>query len=163
MALSKDKKAYLQHLAKAGDLLAQEALDQDATGRAGFVSLGAPAAAAVAVHAAIAGNTPVTPVTSGLTNPAVPRSVDVVFAASWDGGDVIVKGTNQFGKDVSETFTAAAGSTVAGSKMFKTVTSVEHTAVGATANTYTVQTGAKLALMNDVLDSFGIGMPFLSS
>ncbi len=158
MALSTQKKAMLRHLAAAGDIFAQEALLQDGTGRAGFVLVGAPAAAAVAVHAAIAGNTAITPVTTALTNPVVPRSVDVVFAASWDGGNVIVKGLNTFGKVSEETFTSAPGTTVAGSKMFKTVTSIEHTAVGATANTYTVQTGAKLGLVNDVLDGFGIGL-----
>src|SRR3954468_10761133 len=139
MALSKDKKAYLQHLAKAGDLFAVEALAQEASGRAGFVSLGAPAAPAVAVHAGIAGTTSVVPVTTGLTSPVVPRSVDVVFAASYDGGNVVVKGTDQFGKAVSETFVAVAATTVAGSKMFKTVTSVEHLAVGVNAATYTPQ------------------------
>jgi hypothetical protein len=158
MALSADKKAMLRTWAAAGDIAAIEALGQEATGRAGFLLVGAPAAPAVAVHAAIAGNTSVVPVTAGLTNPVVPRSVDVVFAASYDGGNVVVTGTNQYGKAVSETFVAVAGTTVAGTKIFKTVTSVEHLAVGATANTYTTQTGSKLGLMVDVLDSFGVGM-----
>lgn len=158
MALSADKKAMLRTWAAAGDISAIEALATEATGRAGFVSLGNPAAPAVAVHAAIAGNTSVVPVTTGLTNPVAPRSVDVVFAAAYDGGNVKVKGTNQFGKAVEETLVAVAGTTVAGVKIFKTVTSVEHLAVGATANTYTVQTGAKLGLLNDVLDTYGIGM-----
>jgi hypothetical protein len=158
MALGADKLAQLKAWAKAGDIHAMEALSAASTGRAGFVLVGAPAAPAVAVHAAIAGNTPVTPVTTGITNPAVPRSIDIVFAALYDGGDVVVKGTNQFGKAVEETFVAVAGTTVAGAKIFKTVTSVEHLAVGATANTYTTQTGAKLGLMIDVLDTFAIGL-----
>lgn len=157
MALSADKLAMLRTWAAAGDMMAAEALAQNATGRAGFVSLGAPAAPAVAVHAAIAASTPITPVTTGLTNPAVPRSVSVVFGAGWDGGNVIVKGTNQYGRAVDETIVAVAGTTVAGVKIFKTVTSVEHTAVGTTEN-YTVQTGSKLGLMNDVMDSFGMGL-----
>lgn len=159
MALSIQKKAMLLHLAKAGDIFAQEALQQDGTGRAGFVSIGAPAAPAVAVHAAIAATTSVVPVTTAITSPVAPRNLAVVFLATWDGGDAVVVGTNQFGKVVTETFLdpGVGGGTVVGSKVFKTVTSVAHTAVG-TAGTYAVQTGSKLGLVNDVLDGFGIGL-----
>jgi uncharacterized protein (DUF2062 family) len=157
MALSNDKKAMLKQWAAAGDIMAVEALALEATGRGGLVSLGAPAAPAVAVHAAIAATTPITPVTTGLTNPAQPRNLAVVFGSGWDGGDVIVKGTDQFGASISETFLTGSAVTRVGNKVFKTVTSVEHTAVG-TTQTYTVQTGSKLGLLFDVLDTMGLGL-----
>jgi hypothetical protein len=159
MALSADKKAMLKTWAASGDILALEALALEATGRGGLVNLGAAAAPAVAVHAAIAATTPITPVTTGITNPAQARNLAVVFLATWDGGDVIVKGTDQFGAVISETFAdpGTGGGTVVGAKAFKTVTSVEHTAVG-TAGTYAVQTGSKLGLLFDVLDTMGLGL-----
>lgn len=86
------------------------------------------------------------------------RTLQVVFAASWDGGDVIITGTNQFGETISETFTAAAGSTVAGGKVFRTVTSIRKTAVGATANTASVGIGTALG----VPFQFTRGMEFIA-
>lgn len=160
MALSADKKAMLMTWAAAGDILAIEALALESTGRGGLVNLGAAAAPAVAVHAAIAATTSILPVTTGITNPAQARNLAVVFLATWDGGNAIVKGTDQFGAAISETFLdpgGGAGGTVVGSKAFKTVTSVEHTAVG-TLGTYAVQTGSKLGLLFDVLDTMGLGL-----
>lgn len=158
MALTADKKAMLKNWAAAGDLMAIEALALESTGRAGFMTIGAPAAPAVAVHAAIAGTTAITPVTTALTSPAVPRNLAVVFGATWDGGDAVVTGTDQFGKVITETFASGAGTTVAGSKVFKTVTSVAHTAVGGDAATYTVQTGSKLGVLVDFMDAYAIGL-----
>lgn len=106
------------------------------------------------VHAAIAGNTSVAEVTTGITNPAHPRNLRVTFAASWDGGNVTVVGTDEFDQVQTETFVAAAGTTVVGSKVFKTVTSVAHTAVGATTNTYSVGTGDKLGFGVKATGSF---------
>jgi hypothetical protein len=68
-------------------------------------------------------------VTSGITNPDVPRTLSVTSggtAGSIPDGDVIVTGTNIEGKVITERFTLTAGSagTINGSKAFKTVTSV---------------------------------------
>lgn len=159
MALNANQRSYLKHLAAAGDLMALEALAIEGTGRAGLVSLGAAAAkSATGVHAGIAGTTSIDPVTTGLTNPAQPRNVSATFAALWDGGNVIVKGTNQWGLEISETIVAVAGSTVYGTKIFKTVTSIEHTVVGVAADAYSVGTGDKLGVSVDVVDTLGMGM-----
>lgn len=86
------------------------------------------------------------------------RTLRVVFAASWDGGDVIVTGTDQFGQPVSETFASAPSSTVQGVKVFRTVTGVRKTVVGATANTASVGIGTGLG----VPFSFTRGQEFLN-
>lgn len=162
MSLLANQKAYLKHLAAAGDLMAQQLIATDSlatdSGRAGFVSLGAVAAkSTTGVHANIAATTSVVPVTTGITNPAQPRNVTATFGAGWDGGNVVVTGTDQWGNAITETITAVAGSTVAGVKIFKTVTSVAHTAVGTTEN-YSVGTGDKIGLNVNVLDTMGVGI-----
>lgn len=91
----------------------------------------------------------------GFTDPDVPRNLTVAFAASWDGGDVTVTGTDQFGDAVSEVFTASAGSTVTGSKIFATVTAAEKGAVGAAAVAATIGVGEKLGLGNRMLQPVG--------
>jgi hypothetical protein len=159
MALSADKKAMLKTQAAAGDIHAIEALALEATGRGGLVSVGAVAAkSATAVHAAILGTSAITPVTTGLTNPAHPRNVSAVAAATWDGGSIVVTGTDQFGAIISETLAAVASTTVYGTKVFKTITSIAHTAVGVAAVGCSVGTGDKLGLAFDVLDSMGLGL-----
>ena len=76
------------------------------------------------------------------------RTLQVVFAASWDGGNVIVSSTDQFGHAFEETFVSAPGTTVQGEKVHRVVTGIRKTAVGATANTASVGIGP------------GIGVPF---
>jgi hypothetical protein len=101
----------------------------------------APATKGVAVHAAITGDDPTLSFNSGLTNPDMPRTLDVVFAAAYDGGDVTVTGTDQYDQAITETFTAVAGTTANGAKAFKTVTQIDKTTHGASTDTATVQTG----------------------
>jgi hypothetical protein len=77
----------------------------------------------------------------------VPRNLRCTFGADWDGGDVTIVGTDQFGGAQTETFTGATGVAV-GTKIFKTVTSIRKAAVGVgthATNTLTVGTGDKLA------------------
>ena len=111
--------------------------------------------AATAVHAAIAGNTAVDAVTTGITNPGVPRNLIVTIAASWDGGVVSVSGTDQFDLPITETFGSVAA-TVVGSKAFKTVTSMSHSVLGATANTYSVGLGDKIGVPYRIANSAGL-------
>lgn len=115
----------------------------------------APAAKGVSVHAAITADT-TTAVTTAITNPAIPRSLQVVFSASYDGGNVTVVGTDQFDQAVTETFTASTGATVAGTKIFKTVTSITNASAGAGAENFTVQTGGKLGLLTAMNAAFGM-------
>ncbi len=151
--LSSRDKSMLRAWGKAGDIVARainNAIANDANlGRAALVAGGTSVSTkgTTAIHAAIAGNTSVVPVTTGITNPTVPRNLIITFAASWDGGDVVVVGTDQFDVAVTETFLTNAGSTRVGTKIFKTVTSVAHTAVGATANTYSTGDGDKLGIV----------------
>lgn len=74
------------------------------------------------------------------------RTLRYVFAAMWDGGDIVVTGLDQFGRPQSETITSAAGSTVDGLKVFREVTAISHTVVGATANTVSVGIGPALGV-----------------
>jgi len=159
MALSADKKAMLRTQAAAGDIYAMEALSLEAMGRGGLVSLGAVAAkSATGVHASFLGTSAVTPLTTGITNPAQPRNVSGVFAATWDGGNLVVVGTDQFGAAITETIVGVANTTVYGVKIFKTITSVAHTAVGVAAVGVSVGTGDKIGLAFDVLDTMGMGL-----
>lgn len=108
-----------------------------------------PAAAGVDVHAAIASDN-AAPVTTAITSPAIPRTLQVVFTALWDGGDITIAGTDQFDAVISETILNIPGSTAHGIKIFKTVTSISNSLTGAGGGlTATVQTGTKLGL--DVL------------
>lgn len=75
----------------------------------------------------------------------VPRNVEAVFQASWDGGNVVITGLDATGATLAETITAAAGSTVKGAKVFTSITGVTKTIVGATANTVTLKSGNKTA------------------
>lgn len=102
-------------------------------------------ASATAVLAATAGGTTVTTVTSGITNPDVPRALSVTPGGT--AGDildsaVIITGTNVEGKTITETFKTAAGSTTAinGTKAFKTVTSVAIGQQGGSGATFSVGT-----------------------
>lgn len=86
------------------------------------------------------------------------RNVRCVFAASYDGGNVTVVGTDQFGQVISETIVASAGSTVSGVKIFRTVTGISKATVGATSNTVSVGLGLKIG----VPFQFGAGQEFLN-
>ncbi len=118
-----------------------------------------PAAAGVGVHAAIASDN-AAPVTTAITNPVIPRTVQVVFAGSWDGGDITIVGTDQFDNAQTEVIADVAGTTVQGVKIWKTITSISNETVGAGGGlTATVQTGPTLGLLTAIAGSaFGIAM-----
>ena len=115
-----------------------------------------PAAKGVNVHAAIASDN-ASAVTTSITNPAIPRSLQVVFAASWDGGDITIVGTDQFDAAVTEVIPDTANSTVEGVKIFKTVTSISNETVGTGGSrTATVQTGPKIGLLQSLVGEYGM-------
>lgn len=123
-----------------------------ATTMAKMLTLVAPAAAGVGVHAAIASDN-AAPVTTGITSPAIPRAVQVVFAALWDGGDITIVGTDWADAALTEVIADNPGATVQGLKAFKTVTSINQQTVGAGgALTATVQTGLALGIAGSVAD-----------
>lgn len=83
----------------------------------------------VVVNAAASSATAATTVTTGITNPDVPRVLSVTpggTASSISTSTVTVTGTNVEGKVITDVFNITAGSTatVNGTKAFKTVTSV---------------------------------------
>lgn len=161
MPLSTDKKAMLNHLAAQGDLMAMSALSLEATGRAGLLLIGTPAAkSANSVKGTFYGDQATNPIAGPFTAPAVPRNLRAVFGADWDGGDLVIVGTNQYGLPVTETLVAVAGTTVVGTKIFKTITSVTKGAVGVgthATNTATIGTGDKLGMTMGSVDTVAIG------
>ena len=112
-------------------------------------SLGSPALGttnAVLADTAMA-NGATTVVTTGITNPAVPRNLTVTGNASTVAGDVVIAGTNNAGEAITETITESGTSTVVGNKAFASVASITLPAY-ASAGTERIRvgTGAKLGL-----------------
>lgn len=123
-----------------------------------MIDLGAPAAAgANAIHAAVAATVAAGDITTGFTNPDVPRNMSLVFALNWDGGNIIATGTDQYDNPITETFTGASNVTRTGTKIFKTVTKLTKTATGVQAVNVTIGTGVKLGI---VANFTGTGIEF---
>lgn len=66
-----------------------------------------------------------TTVTTGITNPVEPRAVQIKGNASGITGNVIVTGTNINDEAITDTIAASGASAVAGTKAFKTITSIQ--------------------------------------
>lgn len=88
--------------------------------------------------------------------PTHARTVDVVFAVGWEGGDVTVDGLAPDGTAQQEVYASpgAGGGTVAGTKAFMSITDVTNGTLAGAADVATVQTGAQLAVGGPVT-SFG--------
>jgi hypothetical protein len=110
------------------------------------------AAAVAGVLAAITDTGTQQEITSGFSDPAVPRNITAT--AGGTAGDigaiqVIVEGTNYADEEISETlpaFTADTAGTVEGSKAFKTITKVTIPAHDGTGATTSIGFGDKLGL-----------------
>ncbi len=113
------------------------------------------AAASVAIHAAVEEGAALA-FPGPFTDPATPRAVQVVFAAGWQGGDVTVVGTDQFGRAQTETIADNAGNTVQGVKIFRTVTSASKELIAGTNDTCTLQTGTKIGIPVPLKNAFGL-------
>jgi hypothetical protein len=116
------------------------------------------AATAVAVHAAVREDAVAAAFTGTITSPAFPRSLSVNFASGWQGGNISVVGTDQFGRAVTETIVASAGNTVQGTKIFATVASATKGAAAGTSDTATLQTGTLIGIPVPLLGAWGIGL-----
>jgi hypothetical protein len=114
------------------------------------------AAPAVAVLAAKSGNDTTSSWTAGITSPEHPKAVRVVFAASYDGGNITLVGTDQLGRAQTEVVTANPNNTVEGVNIWKTITSIAKGTIGANAATFTVQTGLKVGLPVPLLQAWGM-------
>jgi hypothetical protein len=116
-------------------------------------AVGSPALAATnAVKAATASTGSPLVITTGLTQPDVPRNITATSAGT--AGDikaiqVVVAGTDINGQAITETlpaFTVDSATTVVGSKAFRTVTSVTIPAHDGTGATTAIGVGDKLGL-----------------
>ena len=93
--------------------------------------------------------------------PDIPRNITVTVTATDTAdtmGTVVVVGTDIEGQPITETITPAAGSTVAGTKAFKTVTSVTGAgwvvdAAEGTKDKITVGIGTALGLPFKIIDN----------
>lgn len=79
------------------------------------------------------------------TSPVKPRNVTCTFSGAYDGGDILITGTDQF--DVAQTETIAdAPGLVVGVKIFKTVTAAQQQALGAGGQTCSIGWGHKIGV-----------------
>lgn len=111
------------------------------------VSVASATAVLGATATVVAGRT----ITTGITNPDVPRNLTITTGgttADIAAGDVVITGTNVEGATITERFTMAdnLNGSVTGNKAFKTVTRVVFPAADNTGATISVGTGAKLGL-----------------
>ncbi|MFZ5352746.1 MAG: hypothetical protein ACOZCL_08485 [Bacillota bacterium] len=101
----------------------------------------------VSVLAATTLTTAVQNITTGITNPAVPRNLRVKGNQAGVAGDVIVTGTNYADEVITETFALNGANAVEGNKAFKTITSVQlPVEVNAGTDTVSIGAGNKLGL-----------------
>lgn len=102
------------------------------------------------IHAAVAGTAQ--EITTGITNPAVPRNVTATAggtAGSIKAIQVVIEGTDMNGKVITETlpaFTVDTLGTVEGSKAFKTITKITIPAHDASSGTTAIGWGDKLGI-----------------
>ena len=103
------------------------------------------AADADAVLAATNGAFAAQTITTGITNPDVPRALSVTPGGTTGDiqpGDIVITGTNVEGKRITESFHVldSSSTVINGTKAFKTVTSVAITAMDGTGATFSVGT-----------------------
>lgn len=103
------------------------------------------------VHAAIASKVTAQTITDGISNPPYPRNITITIGGETGdvkAGDIVVYGTNIAGKEISETFTLTDDDTTvdAGTKAFKTVTSIVIAAQAGTGATFTFGFGELMGL-----------------
>ena len=108
----------------------------------------APAAAATdAIHAAITlPDSGTLEVTTGITNPDVPRVVSITGNAAGITGNVVIDGTDINDKEIQDTIIAADTTTVDGIKAFKTVTKITVPVKTTAGDTIAIGISAKLGL-----------------
>lgn len=107
----------------------------------------AAAASATAILAATALTDEAQAITTGITNPAVPRSLTVKGNAAGITGNVVITGTNYAGAVITETIALNGSTAVEGTKAFKTVTKIDlPVEVNVGTDTVSVGTGTKLGL-----------------
>ena len=94
-----------------------------------------------------------TVVTTGITNPAVPRALQVVGNQATCTGNLVIAGVNQFGEAITDTLAISGTTPVIGVKAFKTVTSITVPTRGAASDSITVGPSPKLGLDRKISDA----------
>lgn len=127
-------------------------VDQGYIAHLTIAAAAATVASTTGIHAAVTDNGAQQVVTTGITQPSVPRALSAT--AGGTAGDikaiqVTIAGTNYAGEAITETlpaFTVDTAGTVQGSKAFKTVTSITIPAHDGTGATTAVGFNEKLGL-----------------
>lgn len=116
------------------------------------VSLGA----AAAVHASITGSTSAQTITSGISNPDVPRVLAITTGGSGiSAGNVVITGTNVEGKTISDTIAMnTSNGQTDGVLVFKTVSSILVPAALGASGTVTIDTTDKIGLVHRLPPSY---------
>ncbi len=101
------------------------------------LNLGSPAAASQTnvLAATTLANGSTTVVTTGITNPDVPRAVQLKGNQASVTGNVVVVGTDFGGNAITDTIASNGTNAVAGTKAFKTITQITLPARGAAGDT----------------------------
>lgn len=123
----------------------------------------AVAASATGVHAAVTDTGVAQTVTTGITNPGVPRNISATsggVAGDIKDVQVIITGTDMEDAVITETlpvFTENSATTVVGSKAFKTVTSIYLPVHDGTGATVSIGWGDKIGLPFKKAVHFSLG------
>ncbi|APM39401.1 hypothetical protein [Clostridium kluyveri] len=112
----------------------------------------ATVASTTGIHAAVTSTASPSVVTTGITQPSVPRNITATAggtATDIKAIQVVIEGTNYAGETITETlpaFTVDTAGTVTGSKAFKTITKITIPAHDGTGATTAIGFGEKLGL-----------------
>jgi len=109
--------------------------------RYALTALQAAAPGADTVHAAIAMAITAQTITTNITNPLAPRALSITGNHADSVGSVIIGGTNINGDAITETIVLNGAALVAGTKAFKTITSIYLPLVASIVNNPSVAVG----------------------
>lgn len=113
------------------------------------------AATAAAVLASTNGSSAKQTITTGITNPDVPRVLAITIGGSGYSADsIVINGVNVEGKPITDTIAYSANAQVVGKLVFKRVTSVVIPSTSGSSMTLTVDTSAKLGLNHRLVPNY---------
>lgn len=114
------------------------------------------AATAAAVLSSTAGTSAKQTITTGITNPDVPRVLAVTLGGTVGTADsIVINGVNVEGKAIADTLAYTGTGQVVGSLVFKRVTSVVIPATLTAAGTVTVDTTNKIGINHRIPPNYG--------
>jgi len=111
------------------------------------------AVSTTAVHAAVALGTATQVVTTGITNPDVPRTLTITGNQSGIAGTVTLAGTDAAGGTISDALVLSGTATVEGVRAFRTVSSITLPAKTNSGDEVSVGWGKKLGLPHKVYNA----------